>query len=56
MQLLPPNPPTQGVGLAQWLRSAAIAINGLLTPTKGQVRYVSGQLQYWDGTQWANVP
>lgn len=47
--------PVDGKGL-DWPRKVANAINSLLRPQAGNVRYEGGALQYWDGETWQPVP
>lgn len=39
-----------------WPRLVANAINELQSPKRGAVRFEGGVLQYYDGTNWVNVP
>lgn len=39
-----------------WPRLVANAINALMRPQTGHVRYEGGALQYWDGQEWQPVP
>jgi len=39
-----------------WPRLVANAINYLIAPQMGNVRYQGGNLQWFDGDQWQNVP
>jgi hypothetical protein len=47
--------PVDGKGL-DWPRKVANAINSLLRPQPGAVRYEDGALQYYDGEAWQLVP
>jgi len=39
-----------------WPRLVANAINDLQAVKVGAVRFQAGALQYYDGTNWVNVP
>jgi len=39
-----------------WPRLVANGINELQNPKIGEVRFLAGVLQWWDGETWQNVP
>lgn len=41
---------------SDWPRLVANAINELQKPQRGAVRFEDNRLQYYDGTDWQDVP